>query len=265
MPVLSRVKIQACGIVGAGNQRQIVNAVNSFAADNDETYPESVATIGTGSHWNWQEPMMLTGYHCRSPRHYRSMSAYLGEYVENPKIMYCPSAPNKYKYLKQAWLAGDAWDNPETDPVPDPVIGTYCFYWNYTGYLADSGEVFTGPVNPSCGNGQSSLIVSDYFGYDHWRNRGAYLSCERFKNWEVTPETWVSSAFWSSEKTGFDDVPSRIDIKLNAGYADGHVESYTGAEVVTMKVSLTFDGKKPYPSGVGPGDIYIPQNSLPGK
>ena len=40
-----------------------------------------------------------------------------------------------YKHLQQSWDAGDDWDHPETSPRPDPVFGTYCFYWNYTGYL----------------------------------------------------------------------------------------------------------------------------------
>ena len=265
MPVLGRVRAQALVVAGVGNQRQIVNAVNSFATDNEEAYPESVATIGTAEHWNWQEPMMLTGHIKRSPRHYRAISSYLGEYIQNAEVMFCPSAPKKYKYLRRAWEAGEEWDNPETAPKIDPVTGTYCLYWNYTGFLAETGKVFNGPVDPSGGKGQSRLLVSDYFGYDHWRNRGSYGSCERFGNFEITTETWVSSAFCSSMKKDANDVPSAIDIKLNAGYVDGHVESYTGADVVTMRVSLSNDGKKPYPTGVGAGDIYLPENGLAGK
>jgi prepilin-type processing-associated H-X9-DG protein len=53
-----------------------------------------------------------------------------------------------------------------------------------------------------------------------------------------------------------------IDIKLNAGYTDGHVESYKTSEVVPMKVSLIPDGSVPYPNGVGPGIFYLPANAV---
>lgn len=58
-------------ILGRNNQRQIVCGVNLFAMDNDSCYPESVATIGDELYWNWQEPMMITGYRARSPRLHR--------------------------------------------------------------------------------------------------------------------------------------------------------------------------------------------------
>jgi len=33
--------------------------------------------------------------------------------------------------------------------------------------------------------------------YDHRRSPGAYSSCEKFKGADITPETWLSSAYWS--------------------------------------------------------------------
>ncbi|MHC4628009.1 MAG: type II secretion system protein, partial [Planctomycetota bacterium] len=83
LPALGKAREQARILLGARNQREIVLGVNLFASDNDEQYPESVATIGDISlSWNWQEPMMLTGFRARSPRLHRSMSAYLGPYIE---------------------------------------------------------------------------------------------------------------------------------------------------------------------------------------
>jgi len=120
-PALSKARRQAQAIVGMGNQRQIVNAVNLFAMDHDGLYPESVATIGTEPWWNWQEPTVLIGYRARSPRMYRSMSAYLRAYLEDADSVHCPGAPRRHTYIKEAWAAGDDWDNPETDPVLDPL------------------------------------------------------------------------------------------------------------------------------------------------
>jgi prepilin-type N-terminal cleavage/methylation domain-containing protein len=260
LPALSKVRQQSRTLLGMTNQRQIVSAVSLFAADNDQQYPESVATIGA-EWWNWQEPMMLTGYRARSPRLHRSMSAYLRTYIEDAGTMYCPNAPRRYKYLQDAWNAGDDWDNPQTEPVEDPVSGTYCFYWNYTGYLEDRDYLFKGPRNPAGGRGQSKLLVSDYFGYDHFRNPNSYGSCERFTGASITEGTLISSAYWSYK----DDVVSGApEIRLHAGYTDGHVESFSASGTLTMRVIKVPETSEPYPQGdgIGPGIFYLPRNAL---
>ena len=259
LPVVGKARQQARRVLGMDNQRQIVGLLNCFELDFDGNYPESVATIGVlGKNWGWQEPTVLTGYKKRSPQIHRAMSEYFGEYIKDAKTMFCPSAPMRYKYLQESWDAGDEWDNPETAPRQDPVIGTYCFYWNYIGILEEQSSLFRGPRNSFAGRGESKLLISDYFGYGHWRSPGAYSSCENFNGASVTAETWVASAYWSGVKAEV-GLPR---IKLNAGYTDGHVESYSASEVVPMKVSLTSDGSRPYPDGMGPGIFYIPENGL---
>jgi prepilin-type N-terminal cleavage/methylation domain-containing protein len=259
LPSLGKIRDQARMIIGTNNQRQIVTAATLFASDNNERYPESVATIGDYSlFWNWQEPMMLTGYRARSPRMYRSMSAYLQKYIQDADSMYCPNAPQKYKYLQEAWDAGDAWDNPETDPVEDPLSGTYCFYWGYTGYLEDRDYLFHGPRTSSAARGQSRLLVSDYFGYDHYRSPGCHGSCEKFPAASITEGTLLSSAYWSRKGDAGSDMP---EINLQAGYTDGHVEKYSSGDTVTMRVIWKPETGEPYPYGIGPGNFYLPRNA----
>jgi prepilin-type N-terminal cleavage/methylation domain-containing protein len=261
LPALGKVRYQARTLISTGNQRGIVGGVNLFASDNDERYPESVATIGDDSYWNWGEPMMLTGYRGRSPRMYRSMSAYLRPYIEDAGILYCPNAPRKYKYLQDAWDAGDEWDNPETPPVEDPVSGTYCFYWDYTGYLEERDYLFRGPRNSASGRGFSKLMVTDYFGYDHFRSPDSYGSCEKFADATITEGTLLSSAYWSCWGAGAEDMP---EINLRAGYADGHVETYSASDTLTMRVIWKPEIAEPYPDdyNVGPGRFYLPRNAL---
>lgn len=262
VPVLDKVRRQAQTLLVMINQREIVTAVNCYALDNGGCYPESVATIGSGSGWNWQEPTMLTGYQRRGPQFHRSMSAYLGGYIEDAGKMFCLNAPEKYEYLQRAWDAGDDWDNPDTVRVPDPVIGTYCFYWRYIGFMGGPWGIFRGPQSLSDGPGKSRLLISDYFGYDHWRNPNAYGSCEKFIHSTLTPGTDVSSAFRSYQTDfGWNDL-SVIKIKLHAGYRDGHVECYYPSETVPMEVSIIPDGSEPYPSGAGPGIFYLPEDAL---
>ncbi len=268
-PVISKVRQKARRILTMNNLRQIVLGVNQFAADNSYSYPKSVATIGsTGTQWNWQEPTILISARRRDRYTNRSVSAYLRSYIDNADIFFCPNAPKKYKYLKESWEAGDRWDNPETVPTQDPVIGAYCLYWNYTGYLSEEQKPFIGPHSPSGKRRESKLLVSDYFGFGHWRNksvygsRDAYGSCEKLETGSRTPGTEVSSDFWSrwcgSEKIGLDE----IKVELNAGYADGHVERYSVAEVVPMEVSKNPQGTLPYPESLSPGIFYLPAKAL---
>ena len=257
LPALSGAKRQARAVVSMSNQRQVSAAANLFASGNNERYPESVATIGFGSNWNWTDPTRLTGNRRRSPQLHRAMSEYLQNYVDDASVMYCPNAPRKYKYLQKAWNAGDNWDNPDTAFAADPVGGTYCYYWNYKGYL-DGRGIFRGPRSPASGGRYSKLIISDYFGYNHWRSPGCYGSCEPFDQANITEETYLLSAYWSRKSETY-DVP---DIELLAGYTDGHVEKYSTSEVVPMQVSITADGKTPYPEDVGPGIFYLPRNAL---
>ena len=86
--------------------------------------------------------------------------------------MYCPSAPRRYKYFDQAWGDGDGWDDPDTPMRDDPLTGKYCFYWSYTGYLADQGRLFEQASGPIVGTNQSKLLVSCFFGYDRYLSRG---------------------------------------------------------------------------------------------
>lgn len=263
IPVVATAKRQARMLLCIVNQGHIVNAVSLYSVDNDASYPESVATITFGSNWHWQEPTMMIACKRRPSHIYRSMSAFLHTYIEDASIMFCPSAPVKYEYLQKAWDAGDDWDNPETSFPSDPVFGTYCFYYNYVGFLGDHTAPFRGPRNSLGEPGQSKLLVSDYFGYDHHRSPNSYGSCEQFTGAGLTPGTEVSSAYWSRLKSERVNL-NTIDVKLHAGYTDGHVESFKSSEVAPMKVSITPDGSVPYPGGVGlgPGDFYLPRNGL---
>lgn len=262
LPVMNKARHHARKLLGASNQRQIVSAVTMFVGDNDQRYPESVATLGDNLLlWNWGEPTMLTGYNARSPRLHRSMSAYLRNYIEDAATMYCPNAPRKYSYLQEAWDAGDEWDNPKTPPLKDAVKGTYCFYWNYTGYLEERDYPFKGPSNSAGGAWQSKLLVSDYFGYDHHRNPNSYGSCERFPGASITEGTLLSSAYWSDKGC---NVPGIPDIKLQAGYTDGHVENFSSSDTVAMRVIKVPETSEPYPAGdgIGPGIFYLPRKAL---
>jgi prepilin-type N-terminal cleavage/methylation domain-containing protein len=259
LPTFGRVRRHTRAIRSMTNQREIAANLNLFASDNDDRYPESVATVGYGDSWNWSDPTKLAGTRHRSPGVHRAMSEYLRSYMPDARTMYCPNAPQRYEYLQRAWDAGDEWDFPEDDVLSaDPLGGTYCFYWNYIGYVGGRRVLFRGPRGPASGGRYSKLLVTDYFGYDHWRSHWSHGSCEPFDGAKITPETWLLSGYWSKEG----DPERPPNIRMRAGFTDGHVETYSPSDVLPMKVSITADGTVPYPDGVGPGIFYLPRTAF---
>lgn len=259
-PALSGVRRQAAGLTGMRNQRETATAVNLFAADHDERYPQSVATVGLESNWSWHDPVVLTGKQKRSPQVHRSMSAYLHDYITDARTVFCPSAPRQYKYLLESWNAGDNWDNPDTDMPLDPVDGTYCFFWNYIGYLGGPRMLFRGPSGPASGGLHSQLLVTDYFGYGHWRTPDSFASCEKLPGGDVLEEQWLESAWW---KAPGDPNGGKPQVKLRAAYTDGHVETYYPTDTSALRVSMTPEGIPPLPDGgASRGIFYIPRNAV---
>ena len=248
VPAVNLARRQARSVVGMYNQREVATALNLFAADNRDRYPDSVATVGFDNNWSWSDPTKMTGNRKRSPQMHRAMSAYLGSYIPNAKAMFCPSSPQEYARLQEVWDAGDDWDNPDTPVSSDPFGGTYCFYWNYTGYLAETDTLFRGPTGPASMGRHSQLLVSDYFGYDHWRSPRAFGSCEKLGGADIVPETQLLSSYWS---VGGDPNAAMPEVKLKAAYTDGHVATYSSSETTPMKVSFEPDGI-----------FFIPKNAV---
>jgi prepilin-type N-terminal cleavage/methylation domain-containing protein len=263
LPVVAKARRHAQSLLSMNHQRVTAGNLLLYAGDNRGRYPESVATIGHGNCWNWQEPCMITGYERRAPQLHRAMSEYLAEYIENTDILNCPTAPSTCPYLEQVWQGGDQWDHPDT-PIPwDPLSGNYCYYWNYLGILELGGgyRVFHGPGDSWSTGRESKVLITDYFGYNHWRSPFAYGSSQKLSDADVTPGTQVSTDYWSRSMSALGPLSS-LHLTLHATFVDGHVETYNPSQVIPMRVSLTSTGTIPYPSNVGPGIFYLPQAAM---
>jgi len=272
LPAASKAKRSALGLLSAARQRDTVLSVISYAMDNDERFPKSVAVRWDGRDFAWREPTLLVGFESCCPDRARSISEYLRSYLKDAETMFCPSAPRKYAYLQEAWDSGDNWNHPdpETDQAGDPLFGTYCFFWNYNAFLEQRDRPFRGPSMLAGGWGESKLLVSDYFGYGHWRNRltygtrNAYGSCEKFRRAGITLGTPVSSDFWSVADRRQAMGRDALQVKLRAGYTDGRVETFSSSDVLTLRVSMSYDGTTPFPGSVEPsGEFYIPRDAAP--
>jgi len=265
VPALSRARIYTRSLISARNQRDIVTAVTLFACEHDQQFPSSVALCERPDRrsWRWQDPRKLRTTEPLQRMKHSSVAAYLKHYLEDSTRLTCPSIPQPYPLWPEAWEAGDNWDHPDTEKKQDAVFGSYCLYWNYVGYQ-DNGP-FRGPQTLYGGPGESEVLVSDYFGYDEARSPGLYGSCELTNGAQVkeAKSDILASAFWSYDitpPTRLEDIDIRI--RLNAGYTDGHVESYFPNESQLMKVSDVPNGSRPYFKGIDPrypGLFFIPQ------
>jgi prepilin-type N-terminal cleavage/methylation domain-containing protein len=271
VPALTQARRAARSLVGGYRQRQIVLAVNLYAADHGGWYPESVATAAMlGRTWRWEEPRMMKACEPRAAGYRCSMAGYLRAYLPKAVVLSCPSSPTPYPYLEAFWRAGEQWDNPDTDFTDDSVVGSFCFYWSYVGYLTEQEGPFRGPQTDDGRAGCSGLLVSDYFGFNHWRSPEAFGSCERLPHAEVTAETHGAPAYWFRPPQGPPDRAPTAQrssglghLKLRAGFVDGHVESYRPDETTTLEVADALDGTTPAFSGLGlgAGQFYIPANA----
>jgi len=259
VPALSKVRQQARVLQGVHRQKQIVTTVTLFATDHDERYPESVA-IYVDDSWYWSDPRKMTACRSKPGAIHRSIAAYLGPYLPNAEVVFCPSAPGKPDYWQEAWNKADCWIHPDTRYPDDPVFGSYCFYWNYIGFLSDSERPFVGPRSTLGGHKQSSLLVSDHFGFDHPGSQGAFGSCEPFKNAERVLGTNVSSDYWAAPVSG-STLKHLKRVRWHAGFVDGHVSGYRMLDTIPMEVSYNPDGTVPYTRGtpLTPGVFFIPK------
>ena len=264
LPVFSRVRQNARWIITMNNQREIVIAVNEYACNNDNSYPDSTATINESRRrWAWLAPTQMTACTPVPGKRHRSMSSYLYDYIDNSDVLFCPNAPRKNEFLQQAWEAGEDWDNPKVAYTNDQIFGVYCFYWNYIGHLPEQKAPFRGPRGIYSGSSESTLLVSCYLGYDYYRSPRAFVSCEKFEDADISLGTEVSSDLWTVGDSDMSISFASMKIRLHSGYIDGHVESYSPVNTVEMDIAGSLDGVYPS-SGINPaGAFYIPEKALP--
>ena len=260
LPALNRVRQAARHAVCQSNQKQIGSVIHTYGTDNRDRCPPSVGYIELGSPRTWLEPTTLVNYEFDGPR---SASCYLHPYVDEAKVMYCPSAPRDYSYMQEAWDAGDGWDNPDRRRRWDALFGTYNFWWSYRGWLSEKKRVFAGPSQLDRRRGESRLLASCFFGKTPGPSQlmsvGDFVSSEPFKTSGKTPEYATASQLWY-QLDGRGLRRGQIRIKLTAVYVDTHVESFSAAETTPLNVAMSPDGSRPFPSWLR-GEIYLPDEA----
>ncbi len=256
LPTLSKARKFGRGAVNKNNLRQIAASVNLFEMDNGR-YPHSVATLTSGNGWNWHDPRTITSRYIRFHGENRAEGEHLSNIVEKVDTIYCPNAPKEPDFLQEMWDAGDDWDCPYTRFPQDPFIGTYSLYWNYVGKLRQEGRYFVGPKKSSGGIGEATVLVSDSFFYHHYRARKAFGSCEKFRGVTATEFCYEEADYWYGGSWW-----ERPEVKLNAAYVDGHVETYCSEDTTPMEVIIDVETGATYQGFMGMGVFYVPLNGI---
>ena len=114
--------------------------------------------------------------------------------------------------------------------------------------------MFYGPRCQAGDRRRSKVLVTDYFGYNHWRSFDAFGSCEPLPKSNITAGTDVSGPYWSREKGNL--TLQSLEVNPQAGYTDGRVAGFSPSQVITVNVPKDEYGYVPY---LIKGDFYLPR------
>jgi len=270
LPALDLVQRKAFFLQGMHDFKQIGCQLNIVANDHKDNYPPSVATqsFGTGAGrgggrggWTWHNPRYMVNAGARSPKFGKSMSGYLGAYINNASVFSCPSAPDEFSRLQEMWDAGEDWAGAQ-------VSGNYGFYWNYEGIIQGADgrrKRFKGPRGPASSRKYSKLLAADYLGYGSGSDRpppNRFASCEGFNGASAQEERPISAPYWVGELHATpEEMP---EIRLKAVYTDGHVETYDSQDTVILDVIKDRKTLKTYGQGTWTalGWFFLPEDAL---
>jgi len=168
-------------------------------------------------------------YHCNQPidgfNNGGSVHYYLGRYLPTVEVFMCPLGPPADDRKYQALYEG--YDDPEVIALyhqGNPDIQTTTSYNMFWGGYRLPGDDFHGPRTLA---DKSKILVSDVINY--WRD-GIWWLAHRSRDAVRPPEQDeifsidVDAIWW---RYASQDAPPGNKLRMNAGYTDGHVESYT--------------------------------------
>jgi prepilin-type N-terminal cleavage/methylation domain-containing protein len=240
MPALRKAREQAKVILCGSNQHQILVAVSTYAAANNNKMPPSVQGYGTyPDNFEWANPPIRLNYMVKAPGRNGeytgsnginggSVGRQLGAYINDPKIWQCAFADKPYlEYYQEEYLKGLAIDvrSQGLNETAWPYLNSsYFLMWNYEGYERfDYEDPATG--DPISKKKVGKILIADFL---MWNN-GVWLDqkwgcSHRMKNSSLEGDH-LAGYFW--KKTAADNGASIPDPRtLNAGYEDGSVLKY---------------------------------------
>jgi len=227
VPSLRMAKQQMRFVKCKTNQRGILEAVNVYMAGHDFRLPPS--TQGTeGGHWTI--PMRLKYHYGTDGLNGGSVVDVLGDYMASPEYFDCPLAAHSADW-QSAYLQAARDDEVKF------VNCSYYLLWNWRRFQD------TRPRFRPTDDGGDTLMTCDFLMYDEPQNNnyhgGTYwigthpwrgASRLTFADAMVGSTLNEGFTFWMQEGS-YDAWP---EMKLSAGYKDGHVETFKSEDYEHM-------------------------------
>ena len=251
MPSLGKVKDAAKFVICANNQRQIINGVNAYAADNGTLMPPRVAYTGRPSVLNRFQDASSAEAGNKPSAVYRS----LGPYLPVAKIFNCPISTYASQLVEMGGVQQEYqyfYEHPQDSLNPDAYTNenlncSFQLLWNYE-FSPDpsiSDKVFIGPGKES----DVKLLTSDAFffsnsllsGYNPALNN-RWVCTHNFSktNAKISGDQDFPYKYYAIPNANSGHIslintdPVLRDIKLNAGYTDGRVVKYKSGDSIKV-------------------------------
>ena len=229
LPSLRKVKEHAKMMICATNQRSILQAVVVYSAENDGKLPPSIQ--GRPDGW-WTLPVNLKyNYGTDLSINGGDMFGILGDYMKSAKYFDCPMS-NHDSDWQDRFMTGAM--SQSTDVIH--LGSSYMMFWNWLKFASPSPSHKSFKPTDQGGDG---LMICDLITYNEPVNNAAHGG-----NMWMSSHPWARAAkmiFHSGTASNpgsalneeytvwMEDDPTGVnvpDVKLNAGYIDGHVETF---------------------------------------
>jgi len=233
VPTLAKARMQAKRVVCGTREKTILTAVNLYMSGNNNQMPPSTQGQEPTTAPFWTIPMRLKYYagsrFTRKGLNGGSLIDILGSYIKSATYFACPLAPYRTDW-QEKYLSKDV----------EFLNGSYYYLWNYLKYK-DYG------FNPVQGS-KDTLMVCDFLFWGEPLNaqkqdgsvwitphpsKGAYAGL--FTDAIDTPDNdckfWMTKDPYGSHSTR----NQKPEMKMNAGYLDGHIEALSSKEYTSVK------------------------------
>ena len=239
MPALGKVKEKAKLLVCSSNQHQLIIGVITYSTDSDDRLPPSIAERRGDNDIPFTWPCVFnympgdeSTFSPNNPNNGGSLYYYLGSYFPTLDVFRCPNGP---RYDEA--IIHDKYVNYTKYPDRMPQT-SYNLYWggwslpNEVHRQVDRtvvDRIFAGPKTMA---DKSSILVSDMM---NLMGDGQTWRLAHLPRKGATPKGDQASGAMQWEATLSDgSIP---DIKINAGYKDGHVERFDAKETINIRNS----------------------------
>lgn len=246
LPSLQKARRQAKMVSCGSNMRQLILGLVTYAEDNGSRLPPHPSTIQAPVNYhrpfelNWNRNVVGAPADINS-RSYHHAGRYLGSYLKDVRVFNCTLSAIKDS---TPWPPVTSGRTPEgtygqfyAGGSFAPLHSTYTILWNYQGYNhKTSGHVDKNQSHFEGANrldSRTKLVVQDAL---------FYLTNNTNLLWPSPQQTWCSShpfkdgtrahPYWVFKDPGMQGKPQ---IRLNAGYLDGRVETFNARDAIGVK------------------------------